>query len=260
MIVRFFFALLALLALAQAGPAVAQAGPFNPFGEATIDERPGAAIPLDVPFADQNGRQVTLRSLAHGRPMLLVPVLHNCPNFCSVTLVGFAAAATAQKQKLGQDFAMVAFGIDPRDRAADAAGDLQRLAKARGGALPITATTGTGPNIRAVTDALGYHYAWDNRIGQYAHIAAAAVISPSGHLTGWLYGLAPQPTELASALSKAANEDSGTFGERLLLLCYHYDPLTGRYSLAIVRVLQGAGLLSVLLLAGLIVFMQKRHA
>src|SRR3546814_11339154 len=75
-----------------------------------------------------------------------------------------------------------------------------------------------------VTDALGYHYAFDPRIGQYAHAAAVAVLTPDGRFSRWLFGLNPDPADLTAALAKARAGETGGLGRRLLLLCSHYDP------------------------------------
>ena len=238
------------------------AGPFDPFGEARIDDRPGAQIPIDAGFRDQQGRTTSLRAIADGRPMLLVPVLHECPNICGVTLAGIVDAATEQKEfRPGRDFAVVAFGIDPHEGPADATADLHRLADQRpDSAFQLTATTGAAAPIRAVTDALGYHYAWDERIDQYAHASATAVLTPDGRLTRWLYGIDPDPGDLAQVIEDARAGRTGGFLEKLILLCYHYDPETGTYSLLIDRVVRYAGLATVILIAGMIFFLRTRRA
>ena len=108
--------------------------------------------------------------------------------------------------------------------------------------------TGDASAVAAVTDALGYRYAWDERIGQYAHVAAIAVLTPDGRLARWLYGLAPQPGDLALALTDAGQGRIGGLAEQLLLLCYRYDPASGRYTGAIWSALRiGGGLASILL-------------
>jgi len=246
--------LLAVLALFfLMTPAFAQAG-FDPFGEAGIDERSGARIPMDAPLVDAEGKPTTLRAIGEGKPILLAPVLHNCPNICGVTLAGVADAIAAQKLRPGRDFAFVAFGIDPKEDSGDAADDVARLrAHSPAGTIgPVASLVGPATSIRAVTGALGYRYAWDDRIGQYAHVAATAVLTPDGRLSGWLYGLAPQPADLAQALHDATKGETARWGERLLLLCFHYDPENGRYTASIEKILRLAASITVLGLALLI--------
>ncbi|PEQ13648.1 hypothetical protein B2G71_04795 [Novosphingobium sp. PC22D] len=252
-----------VLLLIALSPAAWAAAPFDPFGAARIDERPGAQVPLDARLVDARGRPTSLRAIGQGKPIVLTPVLHECPNICGVTLSGVADALAAQDDlRAGRDFAVVAFGIDPEERPADARADIGRLAKQRSDGLPasLVATVGDADQLHAVTDALGYHYAFDPRIGQYAHAAATAVLTPDGRLVRWLYGLSPDPAQMREALADAEAGRTGGFLKQLILLCYHYDPETGTYSLLIDRVVRYAGIATVVLIAALILFLRRRSA
>ncbi|VWX47352.1 SCO family protein [Novosphingobium sp. 9U] len=240
--------------------ALTAAAPFDPFGAARIDEKPGAAIPLDGAFQDAEGHSTSLRRIAGGKVLVVVPVLHDCPNLCGVTLAGVANAIAAQHRFAARrDFTVVAFGIDPKELPSDAAADLARLRAQRSDLTPA-ATVGSQASIRQVTDALGYHYAYDPRIGQYAHAAASAVLTPDGRLVRWIYGLNPDPGDLTAAIADAQAGRTGGLLQQLILLCYHYDPQTGAHTLTIERVVQAAGLVTVLLLGGLIVMLRQRWA
>jgi len=104
-----------LLFLGTLATSPSSATSFDPFKMAGIDRRPNAAIPLDGSFADEAGQTVTLRQFSAGKPMLLVPVLHNCPNICGVTLSGLMEAIKGQRFRPPLDFTVVAFGIDPKE-------------------------------------------------------------------------------------------------------------------------------------------------
>jgi protein SCO1 len=252
--------LAALLVLLATIPTLA----LDIFAATGIDRRDGAAIPLDGTFRDQAGDPVTLAGLADGRPILLVPVLHDCPNICGVTLSGFAQAILTQPYRPGRDFTLVAFGIDPAETPADARTARDRLAAGfpELGPAALHALTGTATEVTAVTDALGYRYAWDSEIGQYAHVAAAAVLTPDGRLTAWLYGIAPDPTDLRLALTEAGDGRIGTWTDQLLLLCYHYDPVTGRYGSLVTGLLRAAGAATAgggALLIGIALFRERRR-
>ena len=241
---------LGLVLLALAGAAQA-AEPFDPFRLAHIDARPGAQIPMDMAFRDEAGRPVTLRGLAHGRPLILAPVQHRCPNICVATLEGLARAVKGQAARPGRDLEIVAFGIDPREGPADAEVSAQRLDAALGGQA-VHALTGAAPDIAAVTRALGYRDAWDPRLGQYAHVAAVAVLTPEGRLSSWLYGVQPPPAVLNAAISVASRGGSANLGQQILLLCYHYAPVVGRYGPLALNALRVAAGLCVLALFGFI--------
>jgi protein SCO1/2 len=113
--------------------------------------------------------------------------------------------------------------------------------------------------IHAVTDALGYRYAWSDQLRQYAHVSGTAVLTPQGKLSSWLYGLAPTSAQLDAAVAQARAGRSGGVMQQLLLLCFHYDPQTGRYSLAIVKALRVAGIVTALLIALGIALLSRRR-
>jgi protein SCO1/2 len=230
--------LLALLLIGLASSAFA----LDPFAKAGIDRRPNAAVPLDASFRDETGRTLTLRNAGAGRPILLVPVMHRCPNICGLTLEGIGEAVQLQKFVSGRDFTLIAFGIDLREGPAEAAlsidGLRQNFPALQAG---VHGLTGDAPSIAAVLKPLGYRYAWDADLNQYAHIAAVAVLTSDGRLSRWLYGITPEPTNVRLALTEAGEGRVGTWTDQLLLLCYHYDPQTGRYGPLIWTLLRIAG-------------------
>ncbi|WP_300779222.1 SCO family protein [Enhydrobacter sp.] len=238
-----------IVVLSTCGSALA----FDAFQATGIDRRAGATLPLDLAFQDESGRPTTLRQAGHGKPIVLAPVVHRCPNICGLTLAGLAQTAAGQKFVAGRDFTIVAFGIDPREGPADARQSLDKLRQSfpslRHGILGFT---GTERDIKSITDRLGYRYGWDDDLQQYAHIAAVAVLTPDGRLSRWLYGIAPDPVDLRLALTEAGNGKIGTWGDQLLLLCYHYDPQTGRYGSLIWTALRIGGAITVVAAGGLI--------
>ncbi|MDY0884422.1 SCO family protein [Dongia soli] len=227
---------------------------FDPLKSTGIVQKQDSTVPMDQGFFDENSVPVTLRELAGGRPILLAPVLHNCPNICDVTLAGLMQAVQDQHFHAGRDFVIVAFGIDSREGPKDAAASMKKL-KARFPWLDgekIHGLTGSSAAISKVMSALGYRYAWDQEIGQYAHIAATAVLTPTGKLTHWLYGLAPEASDLSLALTEAGEGQVGDWGDQILLLCYHYDPKTGRYSSIIWTSLRIGGAATIVVVVSLI--------
>lgn len=250
-----------VIALAALTLATGAVDPNDPFRAATIVERPGASIPLDGGFVNAAGEPATLRQLAAGKPLLITPVQHACPNICGVTLAGIAAAIDGQSRYVPvRDFALVALGIDPREGPAQASDDLQRLTRQRPNARwQPAALIGDDRSIHAVTDALGYRYAWSGELRQYAHMSGTAVLTPDGKLSSWLYGVSPTPEQLDKALARATAGESGGVMQQLLLLCFHYDPQTGRYSLAITEALRLAGIATVLLIGLAIVLLSRKR-
>jgi protein SCO1/2 len=253
---RMVLALLILLASAGAAQA------FDPLADARIDPRPNAEVPIDQILRNQSGTRTTLRDLAAGKPILLVPVQFHCPNICGVTLAGLLQAVTGQKFVAGDDFSLVAFSIDPTETPRDAQQLLDRLA-AEFPAVAVQGLTGEDGNIAALTDALGYRFAWDPDLQQFDHVAAVAVLTPDGRLSNWLYGVSPEPRDIALALTEAGAGRVGRWTDQLLLLCYHYDPVNGHYTPIVwtaLRVIAGGALAIALLCLGRALFHERGRA
>lgn len=233
MIPRLLAAVVVWLA---AAPAMAASGQPDPAALAAVAPPSGARAPMDVAFVDQSGHAVTLGALAHGRPLVLVPVQHACRSLCGLTLASLAAAVRRQKLRPGADFTLVAFGIDPRETPAAAVRSADRLGGAH--ASGIEALVGRAAQVDAVTGALGYRDTWIPATGQYAHMAAIAVLAPDGRLVRWLQGLGVTPGALDAALADSRRGRTDDLGAAIRLLCFHFDPATGRTTLAVFRLTQ----------------------
>jgi cytochrome c oxidase subunit 2 len=74
------------------------------------------------------------------------------------------------------------------------------------------------------------------------------VLTPDGTVSRYFLGIEYPSKDVRFSLVQASQHKIGTLAERLLLLCFHYDPKSGRYTLLITRVMQFAGCGTVLLL------------
>ena len=102
-----------------------------------------------------------------------------------------------------------------------------------------------------MADTVGFPFRYDSGIDQYAHPAGLIIAAPDGTVARYVLGLDYRPLDLRLALTEAAGGAIASPASELLLLCYGYDPGTGRYSLAIkniTRVLCGATVLGVVIL------------
>lgn len=222
------------------------------FADLGFEQHPGAQVPLDVTLHDEQGRPVRLADYLHGLPVVLVLDYLHCPNLCGLVLGNLAQALQGLEHadmKAGRDFQMVAVSIDPRETPADA-----RAAHAKYAArFPDTTRwhflTGDAAAIKAVAAAVGFRYRYDKPIDQYAHPAGVTILAPSGRVSRYILGLDYRPLDFRLGLTEASAGEVSAPASQLLLLCYCYDPQTGRYSLAVHRLMQGAGLLTVIAIA-----------
>src|SRR3954464_10054608 len=102
---KFVIASVALLALLASGPAFAQAPgrvePGDPtsarpgiLAKIAIDQRIGRQIPSDIPFVDEQGRNVRIGDYFGKRPVVLALVYYECPMLCTQVLNGLVSAVS----------------------------------------------------------------------------------------------------------------------------------------------------------------------
>ena len=119
--------------------------------------------------------------------------------------------------------------------------------------------TGAEPNIQKLTKAAGFRYVWDEPSQQYAHPAGIVIATPDGRVSRYLFGIDYGPRDLQLAIFDASEGKISSVFARALLYCYHYDLSAGRYSLAIMRIVQVAGAATVFSLGTLILVWTRRE-
>lgn len=228
-----------------------------------FDQRIGAPLPLDVTLRDTSGRTVRLGEYFTGLPVLLVPAYYECPMLCTLVLNGVTSALKALPFSVGREFRVVVFSFDPRDTPERAAAKRQAyLAEYRrdGAEAAWHFLVGDEPELRRLTEAIGFRYRWDEASQQYAHASGIVLATPAGRLAQYFYGVEFSPRDLRLALVESSQERIGTVVDQLLLYCFHYDPATGTYSKLALDVVRVGGFLTVTALAALVVLLLRRDA
>lgn len=199
---------------------------------AGVDERLGAAVPLDLPLVDHTASPTTLRAaLVAGKPVLLVLAYYRCPMLCGLVLGGLADAVQKTGWTPGEDFTAVTISFDPRDTPAEAARSrTTTLSRASGERGDWAFLVGGEREVAQVADAVGFRYAYDPSTEQYAHPAVAIVLTPEGRVSRYLYGVRFAPRDIRLALVEAGAGRVGGIVDRVLLTCYRYDPASRRYA------------------------------
>jgi protein SCO1/2 len=234
------------LSVPPPGPTALQQIPI--LRDAGLDQKIDAQVPLDLPLVDEAGRDVTLGDYFGQRPVVLALVYYECPMLCTQVLNGLLGSLQALPFSPGREFDVVAVSFDPGETPAMAserrAAYLRRYGRpgAEGG---VHFLTGRETSVASLTEAIGFRYAYDAKIDQYAHPAAITVLTPEGRVSRYLLGIEFAPRDLRLALVEAADHRIGTAIDQMLLFCYHYDPETGTYGVAITNLVRLGGLLTV---------------
>jgi len=226
-----------------------------------FDQHLGDTVPLDAVFRDESGKAVRLGDYFGKRPVVLSLAYYECPMLCTVTLNGLASALDVLSFDPGRDFEIVNVSFEPKETpalaAAKKAAYLHRY-KRPGAAGAWHFLTGDAAQIRRLTDAVGFKYAWDEQTKQYAHASGIMVLTADGRLARYLYGVEYAPKDLRFAIVEASQGRILSPVDRLLLYCYHYDPTLGRYGKSVMAMLRVAAVLTLGGLGAMIYGLSRR--
>jgi protein SCO1/2 len=223
-----------------------------------IDQNLKQQVPLDVPFKDENGRDVKLSDYFGSKPVILSLVYYECPMLCTETLNGMVTAFKLLKFDVGQEFNVVTISFDARETPALATEKKKNYLRQYGRPGAEQGwhfLTGPQSSIDAVTKSVGFHYAWDQSTQQFAHATALMLLTPDGKIAQYYYGVEFSPRDMRFGIIEASQGKTGTVVDQVLLYCFHYDPRSGKYGAIITRVVQLAGGVTVLLLGGFMFLM-----
>jgi protein SCO1 len=254
--------MLPVLFLLFAGSLSAEDPPAGILTEIGVDQKLDAQVPMDLVFNDESGKAVRLGDLFREKPVLLSLVYFECPMLCSLTLNGLVKSMRPLAFNVGDEFDVVTISFDPNETPALAAAKKNVYVEDYG--RPLAASgwhflTGSADSIRDLTDAVGYRYKWDRYTKQWAHVSAIMVLTPDGRVSQYLYGIEFSARDLRLSLVQAARNQIGNLVDRILLYCYHYDPETGKYGLAVMSTVRIASAATVLGLALFIIMCRRRE-
>jgi protein SCO1/2 len=226
-----------------------------------IDQHLNAEVPGNIEFRDELGNPVQLSDyFGHGRPVILNLGYYQCPMLCSELLQGLVGSMKALTFDLGKDFDVVTVSFDPRETTEMAAAKKRDIMKRYGRANTEQGwhfLTGRADQIEALTKAVGFQFQFDPKTNQYAHAAAIVMLTPDRHISGYFYGVEFSPKDLRLGLVQASQNNIGNVSDQVLLYCYHYDPMTGKYGAVIGNILKLSGLATVLIM-GIFMFVMFR--
>jgi protein SCO1/2 len=254
----------ALLALGAFVPA-ARAQDFKGIREKVgFDQKLDNQVPLDLVFKDETGASVRLdQYLAKGgnKPAILVFVYFECPMLCTEILNSLTRTLKVVGLDPGKDFEILTVSFDEREgpdlaarKKASYIESLGRPNAAKGWHF----LTGSKDSIDKLCDSAGFRFMWDEQIQQFAHPGGMVVLTPEGKISKYYFDFTPR--DLRFALVEASHGKIGSLSDKFLLLCYHYDPTTGRSGLFITNIIRLLCLFAVIGLGSFVFIMLRRDA
>ncbi len=285
----------ALCALLSPGAATLQAQAYSaekPMGAAAqqmpgylahagVEQRLGQSLPLGTLFTDETGRTAPLQTWFNGKPAAVALVYYNCAMLCPQVLHGLSTGLRATTLAPGKDYDVLVFSISPTDTPQDAAMQKTMFVRDLGTGAGVGTAAGPGtsaiaasavhfltarqPGIDAIAGATGFHYVMvpgpDGKMNQYAHSSVVMFATPEGRLSKYLSGVVYEPRDLRLALLGASAHKISNPVDLLILYCCSYNPVVGRYSVSVLRVLGIAGMITlVVVIAMLVLLIRKPRA
>ena len=217
-----------------------------------IEQKLGEQLPLETEFKNEDGQVIKLsRIFESGRPVILAFVYYECPMLCNEVLNGLSGSLKGISLDAGKDFDVVAISFDAREN------DKPNLAKNKkaaymerygrpGAEKGWHFLTGTQASIDSVTKAAGFGFRWDEKSEQFAHAGGVMLVTPQGKMSRYFYGIDYSPRDLKLGVMESAENRVGNAADQMLLYCYHYDPATGKYGLAILSIIRIGAVLTLL--------------
>jgi protein SCO1/2 len=252
-----------LLILAWVLPAFAQPEQTQDaiLREIGIDQHLNEQIPLDLTFRDEAGQSVQLGRYFGKKPVILALVYYQCPMLCTLTLNGLVSALKAVSFDIGNQFNVVTVSFNPAETPSLAAAKRETYLKSYGRVGADAGwhfLTGDDANIKRLVDAVGFRYRYVPEQKQFAHAAGITLLTPSGKIARYFFGVEYAPRDLRLGLVEASQERIGSPVDELLLYCFHYDPATGKYGAVVMNIVRLGGAVTVLVLGGALLVMWRR--
>lgn len=221
-----------------------------------IIEHLGDTLPLNLSFVDDNGNQVTLSDYFKGdKPVLLTLGYYECPMLCNLVFNGVSEGIKELGWVPGEKYEVVSVSIDPletfelaADKKANYIKNLEMPEAAAGWHFLVTESE----NAKTLADAIGFEYYYVEDRDEYAHAAAAYLISPEGVISRYLYGIQYTGINLKLGLLEASEGKIGSTMDKILLYCFRYDPDAKGYVLFAQNAMKVGGVATVFLIALLV--------
>lgn len=229
----------------------------------TFEQHPGVQVSGNLAFRDESDRLFRLGDSFGKQPTILVLGYYDCPMLCSLINDGLIQALQDLPLSVGKDFQVIEVSIDSAEKPASAAakksGYLRQYGRL-GGADGWHFLVGDQPSIAQLADQVGFRYAYDPQIRQYAHPSGIVVLTSEGKISRYVFGVRFDAKELRGALVAAKDGKSSSIVSQVFLLCYHYNPITGKYGDLILSILRVASLGFLAAIAWWIFSMARRSA
>lgn len=214
-----------------------------------FEQKLNAEIPLALSFTNEHADAVQLRNYFDKRPVILVLGYYGCPMLCGLVLNGLVETLQETRATAGKDFDVLFVSIDPHETPSLAAAKKRTYLKRYGHANAEDGwhfLIGRDAEIKTLCTSVGFQFAYDSSLKQYAHPSGIVVLTPEGKVAKYFFGVTYPAAELNAALKDASANRVGSRVQQLLMLCFKHMPLVGKNSTTIMNAVRGLAVVTLL--------------
>lgn len=225
-----------------------------------------ATIDLKRTLRDHTGREVALGTYFNqdGRPVWLALVYFRCPMACPMIMNTMRSVVSSLRDesgwRVGEKYNVVIVTFDPSEQQEAVAGKRKEFMPSvvgpgeDGAGLETSfgVLYGDAGEVRALADELGFPYRYLPESGEFSHATVTMVLSPGGKITRYLEGSVVPTGTVKLALLEASEGKVGSIIERFMSFCFHWNPITGSYTLSAWRLMQIGATASAVVVGGLV--------
>jgi protein SCO1 len=255
---NYFAIIISLLFFLAANLSLAQEENNAPSPEVGIYERLGETIPQGIILNDEKGKQVDVKSLVT-KPTIFALVYFRCPGICSPLLNSVTTVVDKSDMEPGKDYNLITISFDPTEDFNLASGKKQSYLESLDRKIPSDSwrfLTGDSANIKKIADALGFKF--QKQGNDYMHGTAIMMVSPEGKIIRYLYGTDYLPFDFKMAVTEATEGKSVPSINKLMKMCFSFDPQGRKYVLNITRIAGGSVLLLIGIFVGVLALKKKK--
>ena len=242
-----------------------QANALTPdeLNQITFEQKIGQQISTDLRFRDSGGTLVRLGECLDSKPTLLVLGYFHCPMLCTFINNGLIEAMQELRLSVGRDFNVIDLSIDPHETsmlAGTKKTEYVKLYGRHGAERGWFFLTGDALAIQRIARETGFHFAYDPQTNEFAHPSGVIVLTPEGKISRYFFGANFSANELREGIRVAGKNENGSLIQRLALICYHYNPITGKYGRLVMSILRVSGVLTAVALVLFVAFTARSAA
>ena len=230
-----------------------------------VDQKLHNQIDLSLPFTNESGEEVLLGEFfGSGKPVILTLVYYGCPMLCGQILEGTTRALKADRfgdLEIGEDYSVLSISFDhteehslARKKKATYVTRMNREGTREGWNFLVSDSA----SVAQLAEQVGFRYFRDEASRQYGHSSAIIVLTPTGRVSRYFFGVDYDPGDLRLGLVEASEEKIGSLADELLLLCFQYNPETGSYGFAVMGAIRIVGTIVLIAMVAFIVRSMRR--